>query len=499
MNRLVVPLMMVCLLFAGLSTGAAAQSSLDDVLKQLNRIIDATSAGGKSYTILFDAYLDMTPAPSTTGKATRDFNVNTIHNGMANWQAVSDWAESNPHVTDAIHAARKKVIFGLPYGEQKVDQKYISENLVARVAVDGDYRVNEFPYLNAMDTILAYATAETYRLLEAKESARAVELMLSTAYVVNQLNDRRFFDEMIHSMDMLDDHLRVMREVMHVYRDVIPMELLRRYPYEEGAGSSGSIDQGIAGELPYIRIDLLQMPDGERIVAEAIIHEVFGRSETPNPEMFVEVFSAIQAEEKPLTRFGAARRWRMISLIHSSKTATLEQLNLVFEDWQRRWDIRDYQPLLDYQTQYERTNEIRYAAVIAALRDIDELFGARRQLRTAVNATAICAGMNAYRQQFNNNYPDDIKKTYAQFILKRIDLDAYDRDEGGFGFKFASSPIKILTGQWGFVEVRGPILWSKGRDHESQNATEHRDDGSIGDIVYWPPLRALAREQGLTK
>ncbi len=498
MNRFASLIVVIALVLVGSDRSAFGQAP-DSVLRQLNRIIDATSAGGKSYTLLFDAYLDMTPAPSTTGTATAAFNVNTIHNLMDNWQAVSDWAESNPHVAEAIHASRNKVMFGLPYGEARVDQKYRSENLVARIGVDGDLRETEFPYLDAMDTILAYSTAETYRLLEADLSERAVDLMLSTSYVFYQLLDRRFYDEMIRSTKMMNDYMQVMRDVMYVYRDVIPMEFLRRYPYEEGASGNQSFKQGIAGDLPFLRIDLLQMPDGERVLAEAIIHDVFGESESPDPEKFVEIFSAIQAEELPLTRFGAARRWRMISLIHSSKTATLEHLQLVFDDWQRRWDIRDYQPLLDLPTQYARTNAIRYAAVIAAMRDIEALFDSRRQLRASVNATAISAGFNAYRKQFNDTYPDDIKKTYAQFILKRIDQDAYDRDEGVFGFKFSRTPIKILTNNYGFVEVRGPILWSKGRDHQSQNAVEHRDDGTAGDIVYWPPLRALAREQGLVE
>jgi hypothetical protein len=41
------------------------------------------------------------------------------------------------------------------------------------------------------------------------------------------------------------------------------------------------------------------------------------------------------------------------------------------------------------------------------------------------------------------------------------------------------------------------LIFAKGIDHESNEAATHTDDGSKGDILIWPPVRELAREQGL--
>lgn len=498
MSRLTpVLFLLVMALAIGLGLPRPASAQTDELLRKLNDQIDRTSAEGKSFRLLFDAYLDMTPAPSTTGKATREFNLSTIHPRMSNWQDVSNWAESNTIMAEAILRSRNRVMFGLPYGERGLDQAYLSHGLAARVAIDGNLRQHDFAYLSAIDTIAAYVTAECYRLLEANNSVRAVDLAIASVFVFAQITDRRFYDEKLHGMRLLTSFLEVVRDLMWVYRDTISMEQFRRFPYEEGSGSSGQ-KQGIAGELPFVRTDLIQLPDGDQIMAEALVEQVFAGRDTADPEMFSLMFTGIQSEGQPFTRFGAARRWQMIAMIHSSRQATLKQLDDVYQDWVRRWHIRDYDPLHDYRTQYDRTNPIRYAAVIASMRDIQAVFEARRLLRAAINATTVSAGVCAYYKQFNT-FPDDVKKTYAQFVLKRHDLDPYDRDAAGFGYRHTRSAVKILTSDHGFVEVRDLIVWSKGRDHTSQLGQEHRSDGAQADIVYWPPLRALAREQGLAR
>jgi len=59
MNRFASLIVVIALVLIGSGRPAFGQAP-DSVLRQLNRIIDATSSGGKSYTLLFDAYLDMT-------------------------------------------------------------------------------------------------------------------------------------------------------------------------------------------------------------------------------------------------------------------------------------------------------------------------------------------------------------------------------------------------------------------------------------------------------
>ena len=41
------------------------------------------------------------------------------------------------------------------------------------------------------------------------------------------------------------------------------------------------------------------------------------------------------------------------------------------------------------------------------------------------------------------------------------------------------------------------LLYSRGQNHADDRAAAHADDGGDGDIVLWPPIKAVQREQGL--
>ena len=471
----------VFLMAIGLTTATSLAQSARAVQEKVNETIRSVSEGNKSYRPLFDAYLDMTPAPTRTGSVTPDFNVDTIHNGMDDWDAVRSWAVANVRIADIIIENQNKTIFGLPYGTDGLSQTYIDRGLVAHVGVDGDLRRLEFRYFEAIETILAFATADAYRKLEAGQGDEAVELILGTLFILDQLTGRDFLDEKLRAIRLMNSFLHATRDMMHVFRNTLTIDHFNR----------------LAREIPFVRVDLMTMPSGDRLVAEALIESVFTESGEAEPARFVEVFAALQSREEPLTRFGAAKRWRMVSLVHSSRQGSLERLQLVYDDWWRRWMIRAYDPLLEIPTQYSRTNAVRYAAVTYAMRDIESLFRARRHLVANVNGTAMAAAVNGYRLRFGTE-PEDVKRAYAVFILKRTDLDPYDRDWGPFRYRYISGrQLSINTELYGFIPVEGGILYSLGENQQNNRGEEHSDDGVTGDIVFWPALRAIARERGI--
>jgi len=487
----------VGLLLAGLASPVAAQE--DEVVRELNRSseIDVTESS-KSYKVLFDAALRLSDAPSQSGGAEPGFNLSTIYPGMSNWTEVSDWAEANPHMAEAILEAHQRTVIGLPYGED-IDTKYFTNGMYADIAIEGDLHRQDFAYLEVMDTISAFAVAETYRLFEANQTQRAIDLAIAHIYVLDQLAERVFLQEKLHAINQLTRTLGVLRNQMYSYFDQIS---LQQFAARDYVGDDGEDRKGIAFELPWLRVDLLLMPTGDRVVAEAMIESAFDGNEA-DPEKFADIFAKIQSEGKPFTRFGAVERWKRVAAFHASRDATLEHLEVVYDDWWRRWGVRAWSIVLDLDTQYERTNPVRYAAVTYALRDLEEIFGARRRLSAAVNGTVVSAGLCGYRKQFGT-YPDDLEKIYATFVQKRFDLDPYNKDEAGFGYRYiGSSPIEIyanpVEGVENFVEVTGCLLWSQGTDYETNRGTQHDPTGQRPeyDIVYWPPIRALAREQGL--
>ncbi|MGI9014113.1 MAG: hypothetical protein ACR2GY_07675 [Phycisphaerales bacterium] len=477
-----------------LSVPLAAQE--EEVVKQLNFNIQNTrvTENNKSYRTLFDAALDLTAAPSQSGKADGWFNLNTISPSMPDWDKTRDWAETNAQMRNALLACRDRLLIGLPYGAG-IDEKYRAGGMYADVAVDGNLRVQDFAYLQAMDTIAAYATAECHRLAEAGRAGDALELAYAEIYVLDQLMKQQYQVEVLHGMELLTDFLAVLRDLMYTHFDAFSLNEFVSDGYD---GPDGKARKGISYELPYLRIDLLELPKGDYISAKALVDEAFGGADRADEDRFASMYARIQADERPLTQFGAARRWRLVARVHGSYRATDDQLRIVFEDWQRRWGIRAWHQYLDLRPQYDRTNPVRYAAVTYSMRNINEIFPARRELIAAVNGTALAAALCGYRKQFGK-YPDDLEKVYAVFIRKRQDVDPYDKNGRGFGYRYVSGSTGIVVqGLDDFVSVKDSgLLWARGLDYTSNRGETHSEDGLIGDIVFWPPFRALAREQGL--
>ena len=154
-------------------------------------------------------------------------------------------------------------------------------------------------------------------------------------------------------------------------------------------------------------------------------------------------------------------------------------------------------PILAVPPQFERTNPIRYAAVIYSMQDIADVFLVRNQLIASVNGTAIAAGLCTYLKTFGV-YPDDKEKLYGQFVRKAItDIDPYDEQFGPLRYKLLSrrTPIDTPFGRL-WVEPKQCLVYAIGQNHLDDRAAEHTPDASTGDFVMWPPIRALARQQG---
>lgn len=472
----------VIFVMAPCARSSASTPTIDRVVREINSstTVDALDRN-KSYAVLFGAYLDLAEPPTPVGPR---FNLRTIHPGMPNWVAVSGWAEGNSAMAEALSEAETRTVFGLPYGEQNVDRKYRDANLVVRVGVNDTLRNIEFAYLKSIDTIIAFGTAESYRLLEAGRAEEGLDMTLSMAFVLRQIADRDFMYEKERAITLLTDVLSVLRDQMYMYLEDIPEE-----KYFEIAQK----------RLPFIRPGrgALFMPEADYVVAKGLLDEVFGPNDQPDREAFAEAFAGIQSAEKPLTRFGAAKRWKIIGDIHDSKQLSLERLKLIYDDWWRRWRVQEYDPILDVPTQLERTNPIRYAAVVYSIRDLQSLFGARNRLIVAVNGTAVSAGLCGYRTTFGN-YPTNIQAAYSTFFRKSNDQDFFDEEIGPFHYRVLDSRFRVDTpeGQvW--LESGQCILYSIGVDKSDGRGSQHTPDGQLGDLVIWPPMRALQRENGL--
>jgi len=488
-SALVVAAALAVMVFAPAASAQTSDASLvAATLKKLNDLDTVRGAeSAKSYRVLFDAYLELKPPPSglEIGPA---FNLNTIHPKMPEWSKVTGWAESNPKMAQAVIACDdpKYTKIGLPYGREGLDPKYIKAGLTADVGVQGSLRDHAFPYVKAVDTIAAFVTAESYRLLEANQSQQALDLMMAMSFVVRQFCDREFLSEKLHFVDLLSDLMENTRDMMYAYQDRISADQFRKVAQLR---------------IPYLRPgrDRLFMPEADRIVSEALIREVFRPGEEQvDVEKFASTFAEVQSKNAPLTRFGAAKRWQTIATVHSPLQDSLARLTLVYDDWWRRWRIDQYdERLLSVPTQFERTNAIRYAAVIYSLQNLSNVFAVRNTLVAEVNGTAVAAGLCGYKKNYQT-YPDDKEKAYTQFMRKVSDSDPFDKQLKPFKFNLLSARQSVDDDTrriW--LEPGECVLWSQGQDHEDNRAATHSFDAARGDLVLWPPIKAVERAQGL--
>jgi hypothetical protein len=481
----------VATLFTAVAVSSALAMASDvkadeRVTRALNSLEDVTREN-TAWRGLFDAYLDMTPCPQTIGP---DFDQVDVWPKMEGWAPIADWAASNGHVGEALQTAADKIVIGLPYGaeDRGIERKYRDAGLVADVRIaDGGELTIDFSYLKAFRAFSTWTAAEMYRRFEAGEYQEGFDVAIANARVLRTLCDRHMQGEKAEAMIMLSEALSVLRDGMYSYVEGIPAD---------------EFIQVATKELPFLktadaeRVKRLQMPEGDRIVIEALLDEVFAGGSTPDPDRLGKVFGPIQSRSTPLTGFGAARRWERIASVHGSLDASKEKLTNVYDDWWRRWRIRPYDPIQNVPTEFSRLNEVRYAIIAESIADLQSLFDLRDRLIVEINGTVLGCGLCGYRAE-RGTWPDDVEKAYVRYIPKRFDFDPFDKGYGRFLWTYLGSRKEAVDTDYGRLDVDEFVLYARGRDHEDSSIKESSLDGLTGDMIVWPPLRQLAREQGV--
>ncbi len=466
------------------STGGDAKLT-KQLLGKLNAPLNRIKKANQSYLEIFDGYLDMTSPPMDVGDA---LNQTTVWPKMSGWSKVSAWAKANASMSTVLQGVQGKLSIGLPYGVDSVSSAYKSKNLFAdvRIGTAGEEIVS-LPYLNAIETIAVWSAAEQYRLCEESKYDEALTQGISTARMLRQLCDRDMVAEKFVAFRLLGECLSVQRDIMWSYLSEIPAEVYRKFATKE---------------YPFLqpgdneRMKRLEMPEGDLKVAEIILVEVFDADGDPIPDKMSSVFGMMQSSDAPFTRFGASRRWEILATVHGSQAATQEKLTEVYDDWWRRWRIRQYDPIQALPTEFSRINEIRYAVVVESVSDMREMFEARNRLIVQVNGTVLSAGLCGYFVE-NGRWPNDLEKAYVKYIPKRFNFDPFDKSYGQFLFRYLGTRNASVDTEFGRIEVDGCMVYARGEDNSDENATESSLDGSTGDMVVWPALRAVARKQGL--
>lgn len=466
-----------------------------DVIREINTsdLVSGTEEG-KSWRIFFDACLKLTDPPETLSST---LDMNTVWPEMNGWNDVSLWALHNQHMEAAILDSAGRIIIGLPYGIEHVPASYRDAGIYAEIGVDDRLHEFDFSYVETVQLACLWVTAESYRLLESGEYDRALKLTMAELIVLRKFCDRIFLDEKIKFMKILGDGLAIFREMMYSYRDAITPEKFREIAREW---------------IPYLRVDSsrLLMPDGDQVVSEALLDELFTSRGEPDVAKFREILTDIQVDDDQLTRFGAARFWETMAYSgHSGHDASLERLRKIYDDWWRRWRVRAFHPQLKVESELEQTNPVRYAAVRLIIRDIQDLFYQRDFLWTQINGTAVSSALCGYRNHYGR-YPRSLKMMYAQFLHRTSNLDRfadlpkrfnsdwslYNAPVGPFHYRKIDTKTALDTENsdrlW--LEPNSCILYSVAVDGKDNRGSDENMD-----LVLWPPLKILERNAGIIK
>jgi hypothetical protein len=473
---------LLAFLFMGAPLGFA---EAPEVERRLNdRLFEGSTEAGRSAAPIIEAYLTMSPSPVPVGD---EFNLTTIWPGMTGWDAVSKWAAANEQMGAALIATQNKPLLGMPYGRSNVPSSWSDAGIVIDVAPGKGLTTVNYDYLDgAMETILCWSTAEFYRLLEAEKYEDAFTLAIAYVRFLRQGGEQEMIREKLWFLDSLSYALSTQRDAMFAYLDKIPAELFKKLGTKEYPFLKATDDQ---------RMRRLAMPEGDRIFVEYLLEESFDRNGQADQMKFAEVFGELQARETPLDRFGTKKRWARLATLHGSLDASKEKLTEVYDDWWRRWRSRQFEEIMNLPTAYSRLNAVRFAAVQLAVRDLEKVFFAREQLITNINGTIFSAGLCGYKRTFGT-WPRDFSGVYSVYAVKRFDFDPYDSSYGGLTYKDLSSKLTVES-PYGQLRIDGCVLYALGRDHIDDQGAESTNDGAVGDIVVWPPLRQLARDAKL--
>ena len=445
---------------------------------------DRVTESGLSITPLMEAYLAMTPPPVPVGA---DFNLTTIWPGMSGWEAVSNWAAANEKMGEVIMEVQNRPMLGMRYGRTSVPANWSQANVVIDVAPDDDLTRIDYGYFDALDVVVSYATAEFYRRLEAGEYESAFTFGLAYLRILRQCCEQEMLEEKLWFMDNLSAAFSTHRDAMFAYLEKIPASVYQKLGTKEYPFLKATDDQ---------RLRRLELPEGDRIHIEVLLESAFGPSGQADERKFAEIFGGLQARNSSVKRFGAKRQWARLAKLHSTLDLSKEKLEDIYDDWWRRWRMRQFEAVMDLPTVYSGLNEVRYAAIILAVNELQEIFWARERLVSDINGTIYSAGLCGYYRQYDK-WPVDLSPVAPTYAMKRFNFDPYNMDYGGMVYTRLRSPREIGTQRYGQLRVEGCMLYTLGRNKIDDGGREVSVNGELGDLLIWPPVRQLARDQGV--
>jgi hypothetical protein len=224
----------------------------------------------------------------------------------------------------------------------------------------------------------------------------------------------------------------------------------------------------------------------------------------------------LASTQRPLRLFSESARWDEAAKTSANWFDQKEQLGRVFDDWTARWGLRPFDALLALQTEYEKMSRSRYAVIAAIVPDMSELVNERDVVVAHLVGTRCALGLVAFHYNSRGGgHPPGVRQGSRGRPLQRHGARAGRTASPGVlrahpgherSIRFAREPPAArderLHAERGVQLPReggpGPVralLRRPQRKEWAENVTGVPVRNSIGDLILWPPVMSLYREE----
>ncbi len=515
-NRFIV----TCAAVAAVCSGVAGVARAQDYIGDLNRSYTQVPAAQRSDEVLLPALIGLEEPPESVDSLRE---AQLLIAGMAGWDDAAAWASAEPQ-QEAVAALRRAVrssggetgvrggmSFVQPYGVSGVSPDLVRAGLYTELGDPPLLAAADHQYLDHLDTLQILVNVEASRLLAEGDAVGAGNLLVDLAYLGRQLGDRALSREADYGLRMAIGAIRRFRDVLYLDAQdglsLEPRDLL-------------DLIAALDPQVGALDLPRLRFPRGEKSAALQLVETVYQPRGGIDERVFASTMSRLGSVNRPLRLFSEAAKWERLGGLQADWFDARDEAERIYGDWESRWSLNAFDPLMVRPFAYDMSDPTRFAAVRASLRDLSEIFTLRRVLRLEAAGAQAALGVLGYRSYFGV-YPPRLSSVRPQW-LKNLEEDPFNpapemrRNAGRPKLQFfvpvrdayqrdrRATPSRHLIE---FFPERGEnfarefgdeafVLYSVGGNGRREFAEQVSEDpeAEVGDYILWPPLLSIERE-----
>ncbi|QKK09542.1 MAG: hypothetical protein HND58_16140 [Planctomycetota bacterium] len=506
--------------------GFASLTRADEFVDRVNALYADVRADRRSDPIILAALADLEEPPAFLDSQRGAAALPGQRLGVGAGRGLGDRAlagraaRSGSTASPKSRTPRRMLVFAQPYGLAELGSdsaqiEFIQAGLYTDLGDPPLLAAAQHLYLKQFDHLARLVHVEATRRLAEGDPAGSLEVLADLIQFGRQILDREFHAEKMWAITTMSLASERMRDV--AYND------MRSGGKLTPAQLTESIERLVDDRGP-ISIGRIRLPKGDFIAAEQLIATVMERRGSIRTELFASTMARLESTERPLRLFGEAARWRDAAQSHVNWTGANQMLEALRGDFEFRWTLSPFDPLMAQAFTIESVLENsfardRLAVVSRSIPDMRELFAQRQILRTEILGTQNALGLAAFHAQ-NQRYPLDLSGIRPQYI-KDVGIDPFNpsvaegrqpplvffvpvRDTAD---RFANQPntpphvISILVPDAPNVSIslRADqfVLFSVGADGSGQWADEAQNTYNAPpgrDYLIWPPVMSVVRD-----